>query len=351
MISETDVVTGYMWLLGRMPSGPEIAAFRTRYAADGADSLGDFQRELLMSTEFRNRRLSADRYRHTSRSELSRRRLVFVHIEKCGGTTLHEMLCSQVAADRVCPERNDTIGDWTINELADYELFSGHFDLTRCRSIPGDLRVVTMLREPKSRLVSLFSFWKAHRPHPDRDLYDLLRIARDSTAEEFFGHPRVLQHPSIRDAMTGQLTRTRAVHALEPDDPILTDPERVLADAVSALEGMTGFGLTEHFEQSRLLLNQALGLRMEPVAPRQVLEVMVRDCPDLTPVPPVVMTPRLDLLLDLLTPIDRRLYATACALFARRVAAMRRTREPASRAAPRGLALLCQMRGQGWGQG
>ena len=334
MISETDIVAGYMWILGRVPTPGEIAGYRAHYRPSDGDSLRDFQSRLLTSEEFRNRRLVVDRHRRACRSSLDRHRLVFVHIEKCGGTTLHDMLSSQFPQASICPERYETIGDWTINELADYELFAGHFNLAWCRCIPGDVSVITMLREPRARLVSLFSFWKAHRPDPDRDMFDLLRIARDSTIEEFFAHGRVREHPSIRDAIAGQLTRTRAVHALEPDDPILADPDQVLAEAVSALEGLAAFGLVEAYEDSRLLLNEALGLRMQPVPPRQVLDAMVRDCADLVPLPPVVMTPQLNRLLDGLTGIDRRLHARARSLFDARVAAMRRTERRKARALP-----------------
>ena len=334
MISETDIVAGYMWILGRMPTTGEIDGYRAHYRSDGDDSVRDFQMRLLTSEEFRNRRLFMDRHRRASRSSLDGRRLAFIHIEKCGGTTLHDMLASQFPPAAICPERYETIGDWTINELSDYALFAGHFNLAWCRCIPGDVSVITMLREPRARLVSLFSFWKAHRPDPDRDMFDLIGIARDSTAEEFFAQGRVREHPSIRDAIAGQLTRTRAVHALEPDDPILTDPEQVLAEAVSALEGLAAFGLVEAYEDSRLLLNAALGLRMQPVPPRQVLDTMVRDCADLVPVPPVAMTPQLHRLLDGLTGIDRRLYAGARTVFDARVAAMRRPEEGRPRPCP-----------------
>ena len=326
MISETDIVAGYMWLLGRIPNTGESAAHRLHYGAgggagDGTDSLADFQRRLLASEEFRDRRLGLDRHRRASRPGLDRRRLVFVHIEKCGGTTLHDMLCSQVPPELICPERHESIGDWTINELAGYELFSGHFNLAWCRSIPGELRVVTMLREPKARLLSLFRFWKAHRPDPARDLYDLIPLARNSDPERFFAHPRVREHPSIRDAMAGQLTRTRAAYALGPEDPILADPAGVLARATAALEGLTAFGLLERFEDTRLLFNAALGLRMRPAPPRQVLDAMMHERAELAPVPPVPMTRELDRLLDQLTPIDRPLYARARVLFGQRLAA------------------------------
>jgi len=59
------------------------------------NSLKDFQYRLLVSEEFRNRRLWVDRLRWTTWPGLGRQRLVFVHVEKCGGTTLHAMLSSQ----------------------------------------------------------------------------------------------------------------------------------------------------------------------------------------------------------------------------------------------------------------
>ncbi len=288
----------------------------------------DFRRHLAASDEFRVQRLRFRKAGEVRPVELDQPRLVFVHIEKCGGTTLHAMLEPLFDAERICPERRDQLGDWTINELARYGLFSGHFDLACCRSIPGALRLLTMLREPRARLLSLYYFWKSHRPHPQRDLYDLLRLARACGAEEFFGHPSVVRHWNIRNAITGQLTRTRST-TLSPDDLIMRDPEAALALAWRALQGFAGFGIVERFEDSRLLLNRTLGLRMQPVAPRQVLSELVGSDEAFVDVPREPASARLQALLDPLTDIDRALYAKALTLFERRVAAMARDEAPA----------------------
>ena len=223
------------------------------------------------------------------------------------------MLSALYAAERICPERSDRLGDWTINEMAAFDLFSGHFDLAACKAIPGIIRLVTLLWEPKSRLLSLFRFWKSHRPHPQRDGLDLMLLARDLSAEEFFSHPTVTRHSSIRDAIAGQLLRTRNNRLLEDKDLIIADPKAALAMAWSALRSFACFGIMEWFEESRLLINTTLGLHLQPVAPLQVLDHMVQSNPE------VEISKRLDQSLDDLTAIDRVLYRFALRLCELRV--------------------------------
>lgn len=319
LISETDIVSGYLWLLGRVPSVEEIAWSRLHYGTADREEVPDFQRSLLVSDEFRNRRLRALVLQRAEPTSLSGDRLVFMHIPKSGGTTLHAMLAAQFPPELVCPERHDTLGDWTINELSAYRLFSGHFDLACCRSIPGAVRMLTVLREPKARLLSLYYFWKSHRPHPDRDVYDLMLLARACSPEEFFSHPVVAMHTAIRDAVSGQLTRTTNRAMLETGDPVMADPDAVLTGAWTALRSFAGFGIMERFDESRVLLNRTLGLSMQGIEPRQVLAQLVQTNDQLMPVTVAPVGPHLDRLLDQLTTIDRPLYARATLQFDQRV--------------------------------
>lgn len=319
MLSETDVVNGYMWILGRLPGPEEIAAYRRPGVLPDEDPVREFQDRLLCSEEFRLRRMRIARLQRLTAPELGGMRIAFVHVEKCAGTTLHAMLATQFDPAEVCPERHETLADWTGNELARFRLFSGHFDLAACAVIPGEVRVLTMLREPRARLLSLYRFWRAHRPHPERDRFDLLRMARTLDPEAFFGHEAVRTHPSIRDAMAGQLIRRSKRLELAADDPLLRDPDMAGERAWRALRGMAGFGIVERFEDSRLLLNRQLGLRMAPTAPLQVLDRLARTDAELTDTAPVADTPRLRRLLDQLTTIDRSLYARAASLFEARM--------------------------------
>jgi hypothetical protein len=251
--------------------------------------------------------------------ELDRPRLAFVHIEKCGGTTLRGMLETQWAPDRICPERHDGLGHWTINELAAYDLFAGHFDLALCRSIPGRVRTVTLLREPRARLRSLYRFWKAHLPHPERDKHNLMALVRALPEAAFFAHEEVRHHPSIRNAMAAQLTRTGQRDTLRQDDRLVADPRGSLVLAWDRLRRMDCFGIVERFEESRLMMNARLGLAMPAMAPRQVLAELVAASADMVEVEAAPPSPQLDALLAGLTDVDVPLYAMAGRLFGERL--------------------------------
>ena len=342
LLSAADIVAGYRWILGRAPADAEIDAARAYYAAAGGD-LHAFQNGLLISEEFRNRRIFVQQHMRGAPVDLFANKLVFLHIEKCGGTTLRTMLEEQFAPHRVCPERFNGLADWTANELAAYDLFAGHFDLTCCSTIPGHRNAIaTMLREPKARLLSLFHFWKSHVPAPAFDDRTLVGLARESTATAFFSHPVVVRHPSIRDAIAGQLTRRMGsvemvggFPIVSDGDPLLHDPDGSLQAAWDRLEELAAFGILERFDDSTRLLNDRLGLRMRAIEPQQVLKTLVS--PMLDPVRPVhePVSERLDTLLDALTPIDRALYRRAERLFAERLAALDAgTRPPAASDAP-----------------
>ncbi len=327
MISETDIVQGYRWILGRMPAASEVEATWRLYARHAGDDTHAFQNGLFVSEEFRNRRIHVQQHMRVAPVDLFRSKIVLVHIEKCGGSTLRTMLAAAFEPNRVCPERFNGLADWTANELAAYDLFAGHFDLAGCDVVPGrSTRIVTMLREPRARLLSLYHFWRAHQPDPALGDDTLVALARRSTVMEFFTHGSVVRHPSIRDAMAGQLTRTMGAErivdghpVLDDEDPILADPQGCLEAAWDRLRRLSGFGLVERYECSRRLLNHALGLDMQPVEPQQVLRTLQSSRLDETRPPPEPVDAALAARLDALIPIDQALYRRAALLFDERV--------------------------------
>jgi hypothetical protein len=337
MTDRHDVAAAFRWILGRDPSDAEIGEQLSTLPNRGADAGPVLAQRLLSSAEFRQHRLAisgADRF---APFELDRPRVAFVHIEKCGGTTLHAMLETQFPPARICPERFDRLADWTVRELAAFDLFSGHFDLFCCRSIPGTVRAVTMLREPRARLMSLYRFWKAHKPDPRHDAHPLVPLARETEAERFFAHPWVATNASILDAMTAQLVRTGNRTMVAPGNPLRAAPEETVERAWDALRSMAGFGLMERMDDSRRLLNRALGLAMPALPPRQVLAEIAAADPALSLPPPDPMTPALVERLDALTRLDRILYGRAQALFAKRLAALDASPGPVWRLMTRAL--------------
>lgn len=89
-------------------------------------------------------------------------KLVFLHIPKTAGTTLHNTLAKLFDKDKICPERFRGLGRYTPDELDQFQFFSGHFTYSMIEKIPGKKFVFTCLRNPKDRIVSLYYFWRRH---------------------------------------------------------------------------------------------------------------------------------------------------------------------------------------------
>jgi hypothetical protein len=160
-----DIVHAYRWLLGREPESLRVIEQHLAAAPDRAV----LRRRILLSREFAQkfRQLSQERQPASPIQPLDREieRFVFLHIPKTGGSTLHALLSDAVGADLVSTERHNGLWRCSGAELAGMRLFSGHYD-RRCLSfVPGrNVRVVTMLREPAARLLSLYKFLRAHSP-------------------------------------------------------------------------------------------------------------------------------------------------------------------------------------------
>ena len=89
-------------------------------------------------------------------------RLVFFHIRKCGGTTLHHFLLSRFKKAHVCPERFNNFDKLDQEKLRQYRLFSSHLSSDRLEYIPSPRRVFTFLREPRARWISHYQFFQTH---------------------------------------------------------------------------------------------------------------------------------------------------------------------------------------------
>ncbi|MBR0648083.1 sulfotransferase family protein [Roseomonas terrae] len=91
------------------------------------------------------------------------RKLVFLHLPKTGGTTLHHHFSEAFAPEEICPVRFSQLNQIPTATLATYRFFSGHYTFEQIRLIPGRSFVVTVLRDPVERILSTYYFWKRHR--------------------------------------------------------------------------------------------------------------------------------------------------------------------------------------------
>jgi hypothetical protein len=90
--------------------------------------------------------------------------LVFLHVPRSGGTALHNALSAHFPPGQICPERMNQLPKIPPREMAGYRLFSGHYRFEQLELTPQPRLAVTVLREPRQRLVPLYRHWRRHAP-------------------------------------------------------------------------------------------------------------------------------------------------------------------------------------------
>ena len=84
-------------------------------------------------------------------------KLVFLHIPKCGGTSITSLLSSWFPKDRICPYRDsqDYVSNFSDSDLEQFDYFTGHLNVaTMKKFLPQDCTKLTLLREPVARIFS-----------------------------------------------------------------------------------------------------------------------------------------------------------------------------------------------------
>ena len=89
--------------------------------------------------------------------------IVFLHIPKTAGQTIHSELARVVGSARVSPIRVHTQPPPGPDQAAaqlppGFRLYSGHLDWTALDSLPGDRFVFTVLRDPWERIASFYFY-------------------------------------------------------------------------------------------------------------------------------------------------------------------------------------------------
>ena len=89
--------------------------------------------------------------------------IVFLHIPKTAGQTIHSELSRVVGATRVSPVRVHTQAALGPGHAAaqlplGYSLYSGHLDWTALDSLPADRFVFSVLRDPWERIASFYFY-------------------------------------------------------------------------------------------------------------------------------------------------------------------------------------------------
>ena len=123
---------------------------------------------------------------------LKPKRVIFLHAEKTGGTSIQAMLSKTFSTDEIFCEHDDTIYWRSPSEINKYRVLCGHFNYDTTQLFtPGDNQLVTMVREPGKRILSLYNFWRAHQEtHPNHTIYH--SIAWEKGFAEFLEDERII---------------------------------------------------------------------------------------------------------------------------------------------------------------
>ncbi len=125
-------------------------------------------------------------------TDLAARPIVFLHLPKTAGQTIHNALAAAVGAARVSPIRTHTQvqGDAAQFPLG-HALYSGHLDWAGVGVLPARRFVFTVLRDPRERIASFYFYLRREAarlsPHAlARPENHGLKAALERSAEDYF---------------------------------------------------------------------------------------------------------------------------------------------------------------------
>lgn len=252
-------------------------------------------------------------------------KLAFMHLEKCGGIALMRWLSEQFHPDQIDPDPLRAAPPHNFyrappgigRECARYPLLWGHFGLPAIERIDPDRFVLTLLREPKARLVSIYHYWRAVNPAQIDDLeHD--PIVGSAQRNDLLGFLRDPE-PLLRDYLDNFYVRRLTGHHLTGAacDRLADDPQGALAEAMAALESIGFVGITERMDESAARLAALIGAEPPTASLRGNVAAENHTDPSgwFRKTEWTVPTPEIEAELDRLTRLDRLLYATARARF------------------------------------
>ncbi len=244
----------------------------------------------------------------------SRTRLVFVHLPKTGGTSLHAALARHFPAEAIF--RADGVATWggALTQPDRFRFFSGHLRFSHIGLVPRPAYVVTVLRDPVERLLSLYTFWKRHQDPTKAQL----RIAMDADLLGFLRSTDPHVRAGIDNAMARQLFGnaliapdggwTSVLPAKDAPSP-LSDTD-ITAGALANLDHCDAVGFMTDLPALYCRVCADLGW----VAGDAPGRLNARDTPhpDLRDAsPPEAVTPQVQAELERLTRLDRVVYEAA----------------------------------------
>lgn len=219
-------------------------------------------------------------------------KIIFLHIPKTAGQSVHAALVNAFGAEAVCPARvNDQLRRMSISELNRYQVFSGHFDWSLLDCIRGPKYVFTILREPIDRILSFYFYLRGEaeklpadqRDSPERQglkaAFELsprdyflggaphLRRFLDDHYDNFYTYYFAGRHYESRGQLVGQITRgelsREQVLQMAKDNLTLLDDVFTVDNMGAVFSAIRALGVNKLMNDDRYKVNVNTNLAAE----------------------------------------------------------------------------------------
>ena len=163
--------------------------------------------------------------------------MFFVHIDKTGGLSIIEVLRKYFEPNEICAHTPNKA--WLPGDLPGYKLYAGHFTYDFFTGQGGTKLI--MMRHPVARIVSLYDFYRSHRPEYLATVQPRLpgpALARSGNLTNFLHttDPDVIEPSS--NTVAHRLLGYRYYELMPDEDAVIAESIRQLRDF--AWVGITG---------------------------------------------------------------------------------------------------------------
>lgn len=256
--------------------------------------------------------LTPSNYSYLGKGAIMNDKIVFLHLPKSGGTTLHNLFCELFEEQDVCDQRHNQLDAINPEKLQQFKFFSGHYSFDSIQeNIPDPKKIVTLLREPKSRILSAYYFGRVHKwsfieSHAYcnvPDCYKLhgmnYRAAKELSLSDYLER----EETHLKDFMINSIAGCQG------------DRIDKLNRAKQRLRQMKAFGLTEQMEDSVRLIFSTLKFPIPQKIPHHLSFDSLDKYEHIESIEKEKITLEIYSKLEEITYLDRQLYNYAKKIF------------------------------------